>query len=157
MITVPTLNLFGSIHGTEAFKGSNSGDQPAMLELSKFDVGTGNSYARGFWTFYYDAVYRCNLILKLLPDATDMSAARKTQVEAETKFLRAHYYFMLKINFKNIPWIDETTEDVRQPNDVDVWPQIAADMNFARQNLPDEQVDLGRPNSWAAQHIMPKY
>lgn len=156
LVTVPTLNLMGSIHGTEAFKGSNAGDQPAMMEFNKFDVGTGNGSVEGFWSFYYDAINRCNLVLKNLALADDISAARATQIAAEVRFLRAHYYFFLKINFQNIPWIDETTVDVRQPNTTDVWPNITADMQYAADNLPELQAQVGRPNNWAAKAYLGK-
>ncbi|MBN2480578.1 MAG: RagB/SusD family nutrient uptake outer membrane protein, partial [Bacteroidales bacterium] len=150
--------LFGTIHGGESFKGSDAGDQPAMLEYNQYAVTTGNGNTRGLWTTYYDGVSRCNAVLKILPNVTDMSDARKITVEAEARFLRAHYYFYIKRAFKNIPWVDETTEDVRVPNTVDndgstyvnIWPNIAADMDFARKNLPATQKDLGRPNKWAA-------
>jgi hypothetical protein len=158
MDRTPDMYLFGNIHGAELFKGSDAGDQPQMLELSRYGVTTGNRNTRSFWRHYYDGVYRCNQVLKILPQATTLSAAEATDIEAQARFLRAHYYFYLKRSFKNIPWIDETVEDVRVPNTVDndgvtfvnIWPEIAADMDFARKNLATTYDDLGIPNKWAA-------
>ena len=74
------MPLFGTIHGTECFKGANVGGG-SFLEFAKFEVTTGNSNLRRFWTFYYDAVYRCNLTLKILKEVSDMTAERKTRRE----------------------------------------------------------------------------
>ena len=154
----PDQTLFGVIHGGECFKGSFASDQPALIEASQYNFTAGNTQLSGAWQYGYNAAYRCNQVLKFLKQATDMTTAEKTAAEAEARFLRAHYYFNLKRSFKNVPWIDETVTEYRVSNTVDnngvdfvnIWPQIAADMDFARQNLPATQTDLGRPNKWAA-------
>lgn len=158
MTTGPDVLLFSGIHSDEAFKGSDPGDQPAMLEYETFNVTSGNTNHLDLWRHNYDAVNRCNQVLKLLPLVSDMSDADKKVVEAEARFLRGHFYFQQKRNFNNIPWIDEASPDVRVPNTVDndgvtfvnVWPQIAADFDFARNNLPPTQNEKGRSNKWAA-------
>ncbi len=158
MNTAPQGALFAVIHGGEAFKGSTAGDQPAMLEFSQYNVTTGNSYIEGFWENYYDAVYRCNQVLIVLEKVSeeDLSADERAQITAEARFLRGHYHFMLKRAFGNIPYIDETAEDIRVSNYeesgdyANAWPGIAADFEYAKDNLPATQSDLGRPNSWAA-------
>src|SRR5690625_7536014 len=52
--------------------------------------------------------------------------------------------------FDQVPWVDESTEDLNQPNDRDIWPNIEADFQFAFDNLPETQSERGRVNSWAA-------
>lgn len=157
IVDTPAQGLLGVIHGGEAFKGSTAGDQPAFLEFSKFEVTTGNTSVLAMWRTYYDAVNRCNLVLAALPEVEDLTDAAKLQVEAQAKFLRGHYYFMLKRAFKNIPYIDEKSTTVLVPNYdsngayVNIWPNIAADFDFARKNLTATNTDLGRPNKWAAE------
>ena len=156
--TNPDQPLFGVIHGGECYKGSYANDQPSYLEPLQFKISAGNTAASGLWQFGYDAAYRCNLVLQFLDRAADMSDDEKIEVEAEARFLRAHYYFYIKRAFRNIPWIDENVTDYRVPNTLDnngtdyvnIWPLIAADMDFARKHLPETQIDLGRPNKWAA-------
>ncbi len=157
MATSPNQPLFGVIHGGECFKGSDAGDQPSWLEIMQFNATSGNMNITHFWVKYYDAIYRCNQVLRIVKEVKDMTEAQKTQVIAEARFLRAHYYFYMKRAFNNIPWIDETVVgDFRIPNYdgsgnyIEIWPNIAADMDFARRNLPATQTDLGRPNKWAA-------
>ena len=156
--TSPDNLLSGVIRGAEAFKGSDAGDQPAMLEYNKFNVTTGNSNTQNEWIHLFNAISRCNETLAVLATVEDIDATRKVEIEAEARFLRAHYYFNLKRDFNNVPWIDETAEDVKVSNTVDndgstfvnIWPQIAADLDFARKNLPDTQTELARPNKSAA-------
>lgn len=156
--TQPTGAVFGSIHGGEAHKGSNSVDNNTILEYSRFDVSTSNSNALSFFNHFYNAIYRCNLVLQTLPKVTaGLTEPQKNQIIAETRFLRGHYHFFLKRVFKNIPYIDELAPDVRVSNVdeagnyIDTWPQIKADFEFARKNLPATQTDLARPNKWAAE------
>jgi hypothetical protein len=149
--------LFGSIRGGEAHKGSSSGDQPQMIEIQKFAVNAGNSSVNANFTFYYDAVYRTNLVLANLPNVTGLSDAQKAQIAAEARFLRGHYMFFLKRLYRNVPFVDETSiADPRVPNTdesgnfVDAWPAIAADFKFAAENLAPTNADKGRANKWAA-------
>jgi hypothetical protein len=158
ILSEPLTLLFSSVWSDETGKGSDPGDQPPMDEYETFLVTSGNTNHLDLWRHYFNGVNRCNQVLNLLPDVAGITDARRKTIEAEARFLRGHYYFYLKRAFKNIPWIDETSPDVRVPNTVDndgatyvnIWPQIADDFNFARQNLPETQADLGRPNKWAA-------
>ena len=159
ILSEPLTLLFSSVWSDETGKGSDPGDQPPMDEYETFLVTSGNTNHLDLWVHYFNCVNRCNQVLKLLPDASGITDQRRTTIEAEARFLRGHYYFYLKRAFKNIPWIDETSPDVRVPNTVDndgvtyvdIWPQIAEDFDFARKNLPETQTDLGRPNKWAAE------
>lgn len=154
--STPVQLLFGSIRGGEAYKGSLSGDLVTMLEFSKQNISTGNSQVSEPFQFFYNAIYRCNTTLSVLNKTTDMTDEEKTKVRAEMRFLRGHFHFMLKRIFGNIPFIDENVVDYKvlnideNGNYVNAWPQITADFDFARKNLPEIQIELGRPNKWAA-------
>jgi len=154
----PDQALWGCIRGGEANKGSTTTDLVAMVEIQKFEVTASNTYVQSAFTGFYDGIYRCNMVLKTLPLVTDMSDANKTRIIAEARFLRAHYYFMLKRIFSNIPFLDETNfETPKQPNAdgsgnyVDIWPKIKEDFDFARNNLPESQAQPAKPNKWAAE------
>lgn len=157
MSTGPGQLLFGSIRGGEAHKGSATGDQPQMIEVQKYEVTGVNSSNQAFFQWYYNAIYRSNETLLLLAKSQGISDAEMKQITAEARFLRGHYYFMLKRLFGNIPWVDETTTDVRVSNTteggdyIDIWPKIQEDFDFARKNLSEAQKDMGRPNKWAAE------
>src|SRR5690606_24992781 len=43
-----------------------------------------------------------------------------------------------------------------QSNDVDIWPNIEADFQYALDNLPQTQAEIGRVNKWAAAAYLAK-
>jgi hypothetical protein len=91
-----------------------------------------------------------------------MTAAEKTQVEAEARFLRGHYHFEGKKMWNMIPFIDEKTykrddpNSTKLPNDKDIWPNIENDFKFAAANLPATQAQKGRATKWAAMAYLAK-
>ncbi len=146
----PSNWLWGSVAGGDAHKGSDGGDQIPMIPIATFTVTPSNPLVDDKWKAVFEGISRCNNVLKVLPNVTDMLPEEITNARAQARFLRAHYYFELKKLYNNVPWIDETTTDLKQPNTVDIWPKIEADFQFAYDSLPLTQADLGRANKWAA-------
>ena len=142
--------IWGSVIGTDASKGSYSGDQQQMNEIINYNPGTNNSFFEYKWKACYEGISRCNNTITVLAKVTGLSDADAKNIEAQAKMLRAHYYFELKKMFNKVPYIDETTTDFNQPNTDDIWPKIEADFQFAVANLPETQADAGRVNKWAA-------
>lgn len=148
--------LWGSVAGGEAHKGSDAGDQAAMVPVATFTIDPSNALLNDRWRSLYEGITRCNYVLQFLPNVTDMSSSEKTNSKAQARFLRAHFYFELKKIFNMVPYIGENTIDfaqpstLRQPNTTDIWPNIEADFKFAYDSLPGTQAQLGRVNKWAA-------
>ena len=93
-----------------------------------------------FWNDYYQGIFRANFLLTKLP-SVPMDETLKAQYVAETKALRANYYFNLVRMFKNIPLITVpllTSEfnTVLQAAPADVYVQIEKDLNEAIADLP---------------------
>ncbi|PIQ20163.1 MAG: RagB/SusD family nutrient uptake outer membrane protein [Cytophagales bacterium CG18_big_fil_WC_8_21_14_2_50_42_9] len=152
----PTNWIYGSVAGGDAHKGSDGTDQPAINVIAKFLTDPSNGFLNSKWRAVYEGISRTNLILSIMPKAADIPDAERKTIEAEARFLRAHYYFELKKMFNMVPWIDETTTDYNQPNNVDIWPNIEADFQFATDNLPATQAQVGRVNKWAAMAYLGK-
>jgi len=147
--------VWGSVRADDAYKGSNYGDQANINDIAGHYVTPDNSYVNSHWQYMYDGVVRSNHVLTALAKAADMTSVEKANAEAEAKFLRAHFYVELTEVHGKVLWIDENTENPRiVPNDHLLWPEIEADMQVAINNLPDVQVDLGRPTKWAAKTYM---
>jgi len=146
----PSNWLFGSVAGGDAHKGSDGGDQIVMIPILNFSVASNNSLLDDKWKAVYEGITRCNFVLKTLEQVKDMSNDEKTNVKAQARFLRGHYYFTIKRMFNNLPWIDETSTDLKPINTVDIWPKIEDDFRFAYDSLPSTQTDIGRANKWAA-------
>ncbi|MBO9729453.1 MAG: RagB/SusD family nutrient uptake outer membrane protein [Chitinophaga sp.] len=155
----PTNWIYGSVVGGEAHKGSNAGDQEPINEIAKSTYTAANSFFNSKWKAVYEGVSRCNLTLKKMSEATDMSDAERKLVGAQARFLRGHYYFELKKMYNNVPYISDTTVDLRIANDKDIWPFIEADFQYAADNLPvswKDNGDVSRVNKSAAQIYLAK-
>jgi hypothetical protein len=70
---------------------------------------------------------------------------------------------MLKELFYNVPYIDETISQDEYQNisntalsSIELWEKIAADFQFAADNLPANQADAGRPTQAAAYGFLAK-
>ena len=118
------------------------------------------------WYRLYCAISRCNrAILSLQEYGNDKLGEETTKQRiAEVRFLRANFYFKLKMVFNKVPWIDEevyknnTQEKTR--NDAltsdELWGKIIADFEDAYNTLPEKQNDGGRVNKVAAAGYLAK-
>lgn len=142
--------IYGSVAGADAHKGSWSGDQPPIDLIGTGKSDPSNGFFNAKWRADYEGIARCNSVLRMVEKATDISDAEKQIFIAEARFLRGHYYFDLKKMFNMVPYVDELTEDLKTPNDQDIWPKIEDDFNFAYTNLNETAPAVGRVNKWAA-------
>jgi starch-binding outer membrane protein, SusD/RagB family len=116
------------------------------------------------WRESYRGIQRANVILKKLPEAEGFTdEANKTRFEAEAKFLRAYFHFLLAINFGNAPVSRAyvgTLEATQMPNSApgEIWDFIIEDLQFAQTNLPEayEGINIGRVTSGAATALLGK-
>ena len=156
---------YGSIRSGDAYKGGGgSGD---IFEFNQYEVFSSNTVTNSSTdnVFYqlYVGVARANTALGLIEGQNIAQYPNKIQREAEARFLRGHYYFLLKILFKRVPWLDETmskstyntVSNVALTSD-QLWTNIANDFRFAASNLPVNQSDVGRASKGAAQAYLAK-
>tara|TARA_R110002126_G_scaffold291737_1_gene456282 strand:- start:4657 stop:6366 length:1710 start_codon:yes stop_codon:yes gene_type:complete len=162
----------GNLRAGDAHKGGNGpGDifayhalslyQPVVPDMESFppDLIDLNNKK---WVRNYTGISRVNSALAVIanaPDAIEDSAAK----QSELRFIRSIFYFDLKIHHKHIPWIDETmTQDQillttnSDLSDQELWDKIAADFEFAANNLPQTQKDVGRASALSAKAYLAK-
>jgi hypothetical protein len=148
--------VYGSVASDDAYKGTDAGDQPPISFIEQHNIQSDNIYFRGKWRGMYDGIARCNDVLQILPEVTDLTDGEKAQIAAEAKFLRGHYHFELKKMFNMVPYIDDQVydpndlESTKVPNNVDIWPKIVADLEAAYAVLPAKQASVGRASKYAA-------
>jgi starch-binding outer membrane protein, SusD/RagB family len=150
--------VLGSMSSDDAYKGNEESDGSFMNPIERWEVPTDNRMTHEFWRVWYGTnVVRANTIIEVankIEDQGIISATKATQVRAEAHFLRGLAYFELWLQFQNIPIITEETEDPAQVSNVNpegaVLEQIISDLKFARENLPENQSDPGRPTKYAA-------
>lgn len=116
-----------------------------------------------FWNDYYQGIFRANTLLQKI-SGVEMSADLKKRFTAETKALRAFYYFNLEIMFKNIPLLLEPLTatnmyEVKQATPAEVYTQIEKDLTEAIADLPatvPANTEGGRFTKGAAQALLGK-
>lgn len=156
---------YGSVRSDDAYKGgggtSDVGEVDA-IEHYNLVVPTLTSFISRSWTNLYKSIGRANSALRAVNALSDAAYSLKKVRTAELRFLRGHSYFTLKRLYKNIPIFDETATDEKilatsntASNDSS-WSRIAADFQYAVDNLPATQTEIGRANKYAAQAYLAK-
>ncbi|MDI1324763.1 MAG: RagB/SusD family nutrient uptake outer membrane protein [Algoriphagus sp.] len=157
----PSNWVWGSIRGGEANKGTDPGDFSSINPFQRFEANSASGDVGSKWNGAYEGIARCNNVLRLLLNpGPDVTEADKKRISSQARFLRAHYYFELKRDYGNTPYVDETVDYgsglAEVSNTQDLYPFIEADLNYAKDNLPATQSQVGRVNSWAAKAYLAK-
>lgn len=155
--------IYGSICGSEAYKGSDPPDQDQAITPVELFKSTPDilSFASK-WGTLYDGVQRANDVLRIMPKAKDISAADQKRIAGEARFLRAHYHFEAKKMWNKVPFIDETVTyengNYRVSNEKDIWPDIERDLLFAIENLNETPYAnaIGRATKFTARALLAK-
>lgn len=148
--------VYGDVASDDAYKGTDAGDQIEINPIERYEPLPTNGYFNFKWLHQYDGVSRANDVLRLMPEADDISDADRVRMTAEARFLRGYYHFEAKRMWNNVPYIDETTVNfsdfstAKVLNNQDIWPMIEADLKHAFDNLPETLPEVGRVNKWAA-------
>lgn len=142
--------------------GGGASDGAGIQSFSNYTIYSG-TVPGSMWNDYYQGIFKANTLLTKLPDVP-MDSNTKARFTAETKALRAYYYFQLVTLFRNIPLITKPVNaseiyQILQANPNDVYKQIETDLTEAIQALPvkiNTATEAGRLNKGAAQAILGK-
>jgi len=111
------------------------------------------------WQPCYAGINLCNTALSYIEQA-NLSASRRPSAEAELRFLRGWYYFLLVQSYGAVNFtLDPTTGMVTTANrtaEGKIYEQVVADMRFAADNLPATQKDYGRVTKVGALAVLSK-
>ena len=109
-----------------------------------YDVSTADSKILGYWRELYDGIGRANVVLANIDRPADMEPEQRSLIEAQARFLRAYYHFMLTIRFGDIPLILSVPEDgskehvqIPQTPQRDVYNYVISEMEAVAEQLPD--------------------
>ena len=144
-------------------KGSEPNDAAFISEIDNFTFDAGNIAPKTVWTGYYKAIFRANVAIERIPEVK-MDENLKKRLIAESKFLRAYFYFNLVRWFGDLPLVTKplTQNDFKQTRakTADVYAQIIVDLKEAIDNLPEKSKyaadDLGRVTKGAARSMLAK-
>jgi len=139
--------------------GESATDSPGIQEIDDMIHTPENAQLRNIWTWMYTGVNRTNYIMEF-QDKTDFP--NKTSVLAQTRFLRAYYYFELVKWFGDVPLvIDKRIQfgdqfQLERTPKTQIYAQIEADLVYAVDNLPYIQSETGRITKGAAEALLGK-
>lgn len=157
--------VYGSVRSDDAYKGgggtSDVGEIDAIEHYNLVTPSMG-SFVTRTWQNLFKSISRANTALRAVNSLTETAYPNKKLRTAELRFLRAHSYVTMKLLYKNIPIFDEnaTSADIlKTSNDLsneESWNRIAADLQFAVENLPATQTELARASKPMAQAYLAK-
>lgn len=95
---------YGNVRAGDAYKGGlGAADQGEYHTYETFAAITpGMDKANRIWSRLYIAVARTNAALSVLNEIPDEDMSDRVMRQAEMRFLRGHFHFILKILFKKI-------------------------------------------------------
>ncbi len=109
-----------------------------------------------FWLAFYAGIMRCNVLLEkaaVFETSSEQEQASMTQIVAETRFLRAFFYYHLASLFGGVPMNTTSSPDPQAPREsleVIYTELIIPDLFFAEENLSPTPPLAGRADMWTA-------
>ncbi len=141
--------------------GGSATDGAGIQGFSNYTLNSG-TLPGSFWSDYYQGIFRANVLLQKLP-AVSMDETKKGRFAAETKALRAYYFFQLVRMFGDVPLLTEPVAasdyyNITRAPKADVYAQIEKDLLEAIPQLPGTlpATENGRITKGAAQAILGK-
>ncbi|MGW1453948.1 RagB/SusD family nutrient uptake outer membrane protein [Salegentibacter agarivorans] len=156
---------YGNVRSDDAYKGGSGTNDIQVFHFFEVSENIRTDFGEldAFWYNSFIAISRVNKALAALNQIDEVEFPEKSTRIAEMKFLRGHFYFMLKIMYKYVPYV---TEDIpveeygtisnRALSNDDLWSAIAGDFEAAAQVLPSSQPQVGRADKTAAYAYLAK-
>lgn len=131
---------------------SDCRDQDYALLTAK--ATTSNGLFSSYWSQHYSGIHRANDAIVHLQDVPGMADSKKARLIAESKTLRAYFYYKLNSMYKGVPLylkpieMEECTQG--QETEQKIWETVLADLTDAinESNLPNRytagDVNFGR-------------
>jgi starch-binding outer membrane protein, SusD/RagB family len=139
---------FHSIRDDDAEKGSSLTDGAEIItEFETFQYTKDDWAPNSYWNDHY---YMINIANNAIADAAELKLEDPGSLRniAEAKFFRAYCYFDLVKNFGEVPVLTgrivNPIDGIKPKSTVaEVYAQIDADLTYAAQNLPLDDIEYG--------------
>ena len=151
-------NVAGDLHKFDSY-GVSADYRDGNYSLLRGNATTSDSQFSNYWRIHYEGVSRANDAIANLPNAP-LDESKRNRLIAESKFLRAYFYYKLNMMYKGVPLYLEPTEleGFTKGRDTEeaVWNQVIQDLTDAinTADLPDKYAagsgDYGRVTKGAA-------
>lgn len=113
-------------------------------QVNDFNMDDNNNMVNQFWPVWYQVISGTNAAI-FGAQGLNLPEATGNPLIAEARFIRAFAYFHLVQVFGDIPYIDyfisnpESVKSISKTPAATVYASIIADLEFAKQWLPDKQ------------------
>src|SRR5690606_37427417 len=113
-------------------------------QVNDFNMDDNNAMVRTFWPYWYQVISAANAAIAGA-ESLNLAEAEINPFIAEARFIRAFSYYHLVRVFGDIPYIDyfienpESVQDLSKTPVAGVYQGIIADLEFAKEWLPDKQ------------------
>lgn len=153
-----------SVAGGDQLAGGGGPSDINDLQVMQNFTLNANSGPQGYlWSRGYSGIYRANILLQKIVDIP-MDATLKARYIAETKTMRAAFYFDLVTFFKNVPLIEGIVDpkdlyNITQAAPSAIYAYVEKDLNEAIPGLPNTVpagTEGGRLTKGAAQALLGK-
>lgn len=152
--------MLGEIASDNTLSGGESAtDVIGIQEIDEMMHTPMNQQLRDIWGWMYSGVNRTNFIMQ---NENNFEFEGRDNVIAQTRFLRAYYYFELVKFFGDVPLIRDRVVEFGDERDIpkalkeDVYALMEEDLIWAVDNLPLQQSQVGRVTKGAAQALLGK-
>lgn len=114
------------------------------IQVNDFGVNSTNQWMRQIWQQSYVAI-SCANVAEAGAVSLGLPDAEINPLIGEARFLRAFCYYNMVRVFGDLPYIDypvanpESVKTISKTSEADVYKAIIADLEFAKQWLPDKQ------------------
>lgn len=140
----------------------SASNERSLVENYNTQFNSAHAYLQGIWEAAFAGINRANAAIDRVPNV-EMDAARRDQLVAEAKYLRALHYYYLAGLFGGVPLkLGETSaidgDNVPRASVAETWAQVAKDLNAAAAVLPVAWTgnDYGRATKGAALTLLGK-
>lgn len=153
-----STDVAGDLHKFDSY-GVSADYRDGNYSLLMGNATSGDGQFSNYWKIHYEGVSRCNDAIVNLGKAP-LSESKLARLTAESKFMRAYFYYKLNMVFKGVPlYLEpvELEEMVKGRNtESEVWNQVITDLTEAinTPDLPDKYAkgdgEYGRVTKGAA-------
>ncbi len=152
-----------TVYGTDEFTNGNQTSNPPLNVYSGITSDNGDLLTP--WNRAYPAINTCNGVIELGAGATDLLEEAKTNIIAEAKYLRAHWYFLLVKTFGGVTldlgsgplrFNQTPSSEFKRASLAETYDAIITDLEEASVELPNSPRDPGRAWKATALHLLAK-
>lgn len=146
-----------------AITSSTSTTNKDIEQLDQGTISTSSTFVNNYWKAAYEAIYRCNVVLSYIDNASDEYL--RNQYAAEAMFIRAHVYFNLvrlwgPVFLVETPISSAEAFGMQRSSKENIYDFIEADLEaIVSGNMIAETMasaDLGRINMLAVKALLAK-